>query len=430
MQRDFTHMTTRDHFVTADKEDPLAHFRQLFDLPENVIYLDGNSLGAMPKEAVSRANHVLRQEWGNDLIGSWNTHHWFELPQRIGGKISQLIGGSAGSCVATDTTSINIFKTLASAVHIQAETQPNRRVIVTERENFPTDIYIVEGLIEFLGAPQGHQYELVLVDDAADLEQLVRSRGEEIVCALITHVNYRSGYMWDLSATTQMVQQCGALMIWDLCHSAGAVEVDLSSAHADFAVGCTYKYLNGGPGSPAYVWCADRHLENITQPMTGWWSHRTPFAMQTHYVKTTKADQFLVGTQPILSLATMEIGIDIALSVDQSTLREKSLALTSLFIQLVESRLGHHELTLMTPLDETHRGSHVSFSHEHAYPIIAALISLGVIGDYREPGVMRFGFAPLYNGFTDVWDAVETLRRVLDEELYRAPEFQIRGAVT
>lgn len=430
MPINITGVSSREDCVVADTEDKLAHFRQKFDLPEGVIYLDGNSLGAMPKDAITRANHVLQREWGHDLIGSWNIHQWFTLPQRIGDKISQLIGGSAGSCVATDTTTINIFKTLAAAVHIQAERHPHRRVIVTERENFPTDIYVVEGLIEFLGSPQGAAYELVLVDDAAHLEQIVSLRGKEIVCALITHVNYRSGYMWDLTQTTTLIQQCGALIIWDLCHSAGAVEIDLSSADADFAVGCTYKYLNGGPGSPAYVWSADRHLENITQPITGWWSHRSPFAMQTHYVKTTKADQFLVGTQPILSLATMEVGIDIALSVDQTQLRQKSLALTSLFIHLVQTRLSHHKLTLVTPLEEQHRGSHVSFSHEHAFSIISALISLGVVGDYREPGVMRFGFAPLYNGFADVWDAVETLRKVLDENIYTAAEFQVRGAVT
>ncbi|WP_197061121.1 kynureninase [Microbacterium mangrovi] len=420
-------LSSREACVAADQTDPLRPFRDLFDLPPGVIYLDGNSLGALPKAAVERAASVVTVEWGRDLIGSWNTHDWFALPTRIGDKIAQLIGGTPGSCVATDTTSINVFKALAAALGIQREDAPARRVIVSEQENFPSDLYIIEGIIGMLGHPDGRPYELRLIDDEHPLADAL---DDDVAVVLLTGVNYRTGAWWDMDATTAEIHAAGALAVWDLCHSIGAVPVDVTAADADFAVGCTYKYLNGGPGSPAFVWVSPKHAARAKQPLSGWWGHARPFEMAVGYDPAPGAASFLVGTQPIVSLATMEVGIDIALSADGQQLRSKSLALTDLFIELVETRLAGHPLTLITPRAHADRGSHVSFLHPEGYAVMQALIARGVIGDYREPHVLRFGITPLYLGFADVWDAVESLRTVLDEELWRAPEFQVRGAVT
>ncbi len=416
-------MLTREACVAADANDPLGAFRDRFDLPDGVIYLDGNSLGAAPKAAAERANEVLRKEWATDLIGSWNKNHWFALPSRIGDKIGRLIGASSGTCVATDTTSINIFKALGAALQIQELDRPGRRVIVSERENFPTDLYMTQGMIEYLG--QG--YELRLIDDKLSLAAAL---DDDVAVVLLTQVNYRSGALWDLAETTHQIHETGALAIWDLCHSVGALPINIEGAGADFAVGCTYKYLNGGPGSPAFIWVARQHQNRVIQPLSGWWGHSNPFAMSPAYEPANGISRFLSGTQPILSMATMEVGIDLALEVHQDALRHKSIALTELFIRLVEQRMPQHPLTLITPRDPDRRGSHVSFRHPDGYAVMQALIAEGVIGDYREPEVLRFGLTPLYLGYTDVWDAVETLRRVLDDELWRDPRFHARGAVT
>lgn len=427
---DSTAFTTRGACERADRNDPLAGFRDEFSLPEATIYLNGNSLGALPRAAAERAREVIEEQWGRHLIGSWNKHHWFELPTLIGEKISRLIGGGDGGCVATDSTSVNVFKVLAAALRIQQQDAPSRRVILSERENFPTDLYMIEGLIDVLGEVDGRGYELRLIEGESSLESALEEFGADVAAVLLTHVNYRTGEMWRMPRVTSLAHDAGALMIWDLCHSAGAVPVDLSAADADFAIGCTYKYLNGGPGAPAFAWAAARHLSRIEQPLSGWWSHRKPFDMAVGFEAADGANRLLTGTQPIISLSTMEVGIDLMLRADGRALREKSLALTSLFIALVEDRLAHHPLALITPRDTERRGSQVSFTHPEGYAVMQALIAEGVIGDYREPEVLRFGFAPLYVGFADVWDAVETLRRVLDEELWRAPEFQRRGAVT
>ena len=414
---------TRHACERADRSDALAEYREGFFLPDGVVYLDGNSLGAMPRAAVPRAQEVLTREWGVDLIASWNTNAWFELPTRIGAKIARLVGGESGGCVATDTTSVNLFKTLTAALGIQREDDPARRVIVSERENFPTDLYVAQGIIDSLG--QGH--ELRLIDDHAQLAEALAS---DVAVVMLTQVNYRTGELWDLAATTRRIQDAGALALWDLCHSAGAVPVRLDEAGADFAVGCTYKYLNGGPGSPAFAWVAARHLPRATSPLTGWWGHARPFDMTEIYEPAVDIRRFLVGTQPILSLATMEPGIDLALSADQDAVRAKSLGLTSLFIRLVEERLADHPLELVTPREDSRRGSQVSYRHPHGYAVMKALIADGVVGDYREPGILRFGFAPLYVRYVDVWDAVEALRRVLDEERWADPAFQTRETVT
>jgi len=420
-------MTSRKACVDADRTDPLRSFRDLFDIPPGLIYLDGNSLGPLPWAARRRASDVVSSEWGHGLISSWNTHDWFALPGRIGDKIARLIGGTPGSCVATDTTSINVFKALAAALRLQAQDAPRRRVIVSERENFPSDLYMIEGIVDLLGERDGRPYELRLVDDEHPLADAL---DDDVAVVLLTGVNYRTGTWWDMDATTAQIHAAGALAVWDLCHSIGAVPIDVTAADADFAVGCTYKYLNGGPGSPAFVWVSPKHAARAKQPLSGWWGHARPFEMAVGYDPAPGAASFLVGTQPIISLAAMEAGVDIALSVDEQQVRAKSLALTDLFIELVETRLARHPLTLITPRDHGSRGSHVSFLHPEGYAVMQALIARGVIGDYREPHVLRFGITPLYLGYADVWDAVEALRIVLDDQLWRAPEFQVRGAVT
>ncbi|MEP7191336.1 MAG: kynureninase [Actinomycetota bacterium] len=422
--------TGREDCVAADAADSLSRFRKRFILPEGVIYLDGNSLGPRPVGALERVQDVVAAEWGEGLIRSWNTAGWFDLPGRLGDKLAQLIGGSRGETVVTDTTSLNLFKALASAIRIQQIDHPERRVIVTERDNFPSDIYIAEGIADFLNSAaeeSGIRYEVRLVDDTLPLQEAL---DESTAVIALSHVNYRTGAMWDMAAVTAQAHNRGALAIWDLAHSAGAVKVDLNGANADYAVGCTYKYLNGGPGSPAFIWVSARHQDRFWQPLSGWWSHARPFAMAEAYTPAMDINRFLCGTQPVTALAILETGLDVMLDVDADALRAKSLELSDLFISLVEQRCGDHQLELITPRDHATRGSHVSFRHPEGYAVMSALIARGVIGDYREPEVLRFGITPLYLGYADVWDAVEILRDILDTRAWDADEFKHRNPVT
>ncbi|MEQ6289119.1 kynureninase [Vogesella sp. GCM10023246] len=415
-------MLTRADCLAADARDPLAAFKQQFTIPEGVLYLDGNSLGVPPKTAAARCSKVVSQEWGVGLIRSWNTAGWFELPGRLGNKLGQLLGANDNEVVVTDTTSLNLFKALAAAIRIQQQA-PQRRVIVSERDNFPTDLYMIQGMIDLL--QQG--YELRLTDDTLSLEQAL---DDDVAVLLLSHVNYRTGAMYDMAATTALAHRHGALTIWDLAHAAGAVPLDLNAAEADFAVGCTYKYLNGGPGSPAFIWVAARHQDRFWQPLSGWWGHNRPFDMDPSYQPAQGIRRFLCGTQPITSLAMVECGLDVALQADMAAVRAKSLALTDLFIQLVEQRCGQHPLTLVTPREHARRGSHVSFRHPHGFAVMQALIARGVIGDYREPEVLRFGITPLYLSHADIWDAVEVLRDILDSGSWDRPAFHQRASVT
>ncbi|GAB1845877.1 kynureninase [Achromobacter xylosoxidans] len=416
-------MHTRESCVAADRQDPLAPLKARFDLPPGVLYMDGNSLGVMPRAAAARAAEVITQEWGTGLIRSWNTAGWFELPSRLGDKLAGLLGAKEGELVITDTTSLNIFKALAASLRIQQKRQPERRVILSERDNFPTDLYMIQGMIDLL--QQG--YEMRLIDDELPLE---RALDEDVAVVLLSHVNYRSGQMHDMAAVTRQAHERGALVIWDLAHAAGAVPVDLNGADADYAVGCTYKYLNGGPGSPAFIWVAPRHIPDFWQPLSGWWGHQRPFDMTVAYEPAGGIRRYLCGTQPIVSLAMVECGLDVAREADMAEVRRKSLALGDLFIALVEERCAGHPLTLVTPRDHAQRGSHVSLRHPNGYEVMQALIARGLIGDYREPEVLRFGLTPLYFGYADVWDAVEILKDVLDSKAWDKPEFKQRSAVT
>jgi len=416
-------MTTRNACLALDAEDSLAPLREQFALPAGVIYLDGNSLGARPVAALERAQAVIAQEWGDGLIRSWNSAGWRDLPQRLGNRLASLIGAGDDEVVVTDTTSINLFKVLGAALKVQAGRAPERKVIVSESSNFPTDLYIAQGLMDLL--QQG--YSLRLVDTPEALAQAI---DQDVAVVLLTHVNYKTGYMHDMAAMTALIHECGALAIWDLAHSAGAVPVDLRQADADYAIGCTYKYLNGGPGSQAFAWVSPKLCDLVAQPLSGWFGHVRQFDMESGYEPSKGIARYLCGTQPITSLAMVECGLDIFAQTDMRSLRRKSLALTDLFIQLVEERCAAHDLTLITPREHAKRGSHVSFEHPQGYAVIQALIARGVIGDYREPRIMRFGFTPLYTSFTEVFDAVQILGEILDQETWAQAQFQVRHSVT
>jgi len=400
-------------------------------MPSGVIYLDGNSLGALPKTTAARVAEVVTQEWGQGLIRSWNSANWFTLPQRLGDKIARLIGADAGEVVATDSTSINLYKVLSSALSIAAQDAPLRKQVLSERSNFPTDLYMAQALCQERG------FELRLIDADA----LAGALNDQVAVLMLTHVNYRTGAMHDMAAVTAAAHAAGVLTVWDLAHSAGAVPVALKADDADFAIGCGYKYLNGGPGAPAFVWVHPRHSERFWQPLAGWWGHATPFEFTPDYRPAPGITRYLCGTQPMLSLAALECGLDVFASAQamggMAALRAKSLALTDLFIALVEQRCSGHGLGLATPREHTQRGSQVCLTRsEGAYAMVQALIARGVIGDFRagdgheQPDILRFGFTPLYLGFEEVWNAVEQLRQVLDTQEWKLPAFTQKQAVT
>ena len=402
-----------------DAADGLRSFRERFILPPGLIYLDGNSLGVASHAAFSELQKAATEEWSQDLIRSWNTAGWFDMPLSLGDRVGRLIGAAAGQTVVCDTTSINIYKALHAAMALR----PERSVIVSEGGSFPTDIYMAEGV---LSTRPGGTLRLEGVD-APRIEDLIDG---DVAVVLVNHVNYKSGELRDMAALTRKAHAHGALVIWDLCHTAGALPVDLDGANVDFAVGCTYKYLNGGPGAPAFVYAATRHHGAISQPLSGWWGHARPFAFEKHYAAGEGIRRFLCGTQPILSLRALKGALDIWDEVDMAALREKSLGLTDLFIALVEEKCAGHGLQLESPREREKRGSQVSFSHPHAYEIMQALIARGVIGDFRAPSTMRFGFTPLYVSYADVWRAVEILEDILTTGAWRDARFAVRAAVT
>jgi kynureninase len=402
-----------------DATDPLRAMRDRFILPEGMIYLDGNSLGAASHAVFSELQQAATQEWAQDLIRAWNTAGWFEMPIELGDQLGRLIGAAAGQTVVCDTTSTNIYKVL----HAALEMRPGRSAIVAEGDSFPTDLYIAEGVAS---TRDGVLLRLAGLD-APTIEELI---DENVAVVLVNHVNYKSGELRDMAALTRKAHAAGALIVWDLCHTAGALPVELDRANADFAVGCTYKYLNGGPGAPAFIYAAQRHHGEISQPLSGWWGHARPFAFERGYVAGTGIRRFLCGTQPVLSMRALKGALAIWDDVDMAALRKKSVALTELFIQLVEARCGAYGLALETTRDATRRGSQVSFLHDHGYQIMRALIERGVIGDFRAPSTIRFGFTPLYVGYKDVWLAVEVLEDILRTGAWKDRRFAVKEAVT
>ncbi len=427
-------MTTLEDCRARDAADPLAPLKDLFNLPEGVIYLDGNSLGALPRAVPARVAQVVAHEWGRDLIQSWNSAGWFDLPRRVGDKIAPLMGAGPGEVVAADTTSINLYKVLSAALNVAAQDAPGRRTIVSERSNFPTDLYIAEALCRERGCT------LKLVEP----HEIAASLDADVAVLMLTHVNYRTGAMHDMTAVTAAAHAAGALMVWDLCHSVGAVPVDLTGAGADYAVGCGYKYLNGGPGAPAFVWVHPRHVDRFWQPLAGWWGHAAPFAFTPDYQPAAGITRFQCGTQPIVSLSALDCALDVFAEAERfggiAALRAKSLALTDLFIEAVE-QLCPGAFTLVTPRAHAQRGSQVCLTPTEqlpagsAYAIVQALIARGVVGDFRagdaaQPDILRFGFTPLYLSHENVWQAAQALREVLLNQEYALPQFNRKLAVT
>lgn len=409
---------SRDAAVAMDAADPLASFIGEFTLPEGVIYLNGNSLGPSPTAAIARLNEAAIEEWSKGLVTSWNRAGWFQLPYRLGDRIAGLIGAAPGEVVMTDGTSLNLFRMVAAALAMR----PDRRVIVMEGSNFPTDNYVIQGLIETLG--RGHVIRF------AEKGEIAAAITDDVAAVVLTQVHYKSAHILDMAGISAQARAVGALTVWDLCHSAGAMPVDLNGCGVDFAVGCTYKYLNGGPGSPGFQFAAQRHQADMVQPLTGWWGHAAPFAFDRDYAPATGIGRMLTGTQPILSMIAAEAGIDIATRAGLEATRAKSRALGELFQALVASRLGDAGFTLGSPANADDRGGHIAFEHAHGYPIMKALISKGVIGDFRAPTTIRFGFSPLYLRYADIWDAVDVLHHIMTTGLWRDPGFAAVDAVT
>ena len=390
--------------------------RDAFYLPEGVIYLDGNSLGPLPKSAGKRVAKTIEQEWGEFLITGWNECGWMAAPMALGDRIGRLIGAEPGHVVVGDTLSIKVYQALVAALKLNS----NRRVILSDTGNFPSDLYMAEGLISLLGP----DYELRLVEP----EDVADAITDEIAVTLITEVDYRTGRKHDMAALTAKAHAQGVVTIWDLAHSAGAIPVDLSGTKADFAVGCTYKYLNGGPGAPAFIYVAPRHAQNALPALSGWLGHDSPFAFDLKYRAGTGVSRMRVGTPPIVQMATLEAALDVWENIDMNDVRARSIALSERFIAGVEEHCPN--LILASPRNPDDRGSQVSFRFEHGYAAMQALIANGVIGDFRAPDMMRFGFAPLYLDENDIDGAIQSLARVIDDRLWDTPEYQKQKAVT
>ncbi|WP_371036705.1 kynureninase [Rhodosalinus sp. FB01] len=393
-----------------------AATKRLFHLPEGIVYLDGNSLGPLPRAAPARLEGTLRDEWGEMLITGWNRAGWMDQPRRTGDRVGRLIGAEAGHVVMGDTLSIKVWQALAAAL----ELRPDRRVILSDCGNFPSDLYMAEGLAGLLD--KGHELRVV------EPEALAEHITEEVAVALITEVDYRTGRLHDMRALTAKAHAAGALTVWDLAHSAGALPVDLSGAGADFAVGCTYKYLNGGPGAPAFIYVAPRHADHARPALSGWLGHAAPFAFEPRYRAGDGIERMRVGTPPVLALAALDAALDVWDGVDMAALRARSLELTALFIEEVEARCPR--LQLVTPRAPDRRGSQVSFRFAEGYAAMQALIARGVIGDFRAPDIMRFGITPLYIDEADIRRAVDVLAEVMEGDLWDDPAYRARAAVT
>jgi len=411
-------VTTREDCLARDRADPLSGKRALFALPENLIYLDGNSLGALPRNVAARVAGTIENQWAETLIKSWNEHGWFDLPRKIGDRIARLIGAPSVSVVACDTISVNLYKLLGAAIRLR----PDRRVILSDSGNFPTDLYMMQGLIRLLD----RDLELCLVEPE-DVEAAIT---EDVAVVSLTEVDYRTGRRHDMKRLTAKAHAVDALTIWDLAHSAGAFPVDLAGCSADFAVGCTYKYLNGGPGAPAFLYVRPDLQDRIESPLSGWWGHEAPFAFDTDYRPAPGILRQQCGTQAILAMAALDAALDVWNDVDLAELRRKSEALCEVFIAEVERSNTKHGVKLAGPRNMSERGSHVSFHCPEGYAVMQALIAHGVIGDFRAPDIIRFGVTPLYTRFVDIWDAAAILTRILDERLWDDPRYGSRKAVT
>jgi kynureninase len=414
---DFELATARANAL--DAQDPLAAKRDLFHLPKGLIYLDGNSLGALPRSLSKRMQKAVEQEWGDGLIRSWNDAGWYEATSRVGKQIAALVGAKPHEVIACDSTSINLFKVLCAA----AQALPKRKIIICEEGNFPTDAYITDGAAGLFG-------KQVVLANQDNIEQKIAQAGEQLCAVTLTQVHYKTGRMLDMVRVTQLVHAQGGRMIWDLAHSAGAIVVQLNACKVDYAVGCGYKYLNGGPGAPAFVYVREDLQAEVQQPLKGWFGHASPFTFDQAYVPAQGMARMLVGTTSVLSMIALEESLKIYEGVSMQVVRSKSESLTTLFIDLYDAHIAPLGLGLATPRDAGERGSQVSFTHAQGYAIMQALIERGVVGDFRAPDILRFGFAPLYVSHEDVVRSIQILSEVLKSEAWKAPQHQQRKAVT
>ncbi|MFT6408632.1 MAG: kynureninase [Arenicella sp.] len=412
-------MSPAKYTITLDELDPLKLKRSEFLLPEDTIYMDGNSLGPLTKSAKVRVASVLERQWGDDLIHSWNKHHWIDLPLNVGDKIAALVGAEKGQVIACDSTSVNLFKVLASALKINS----GRQVVLSQRDNFPTDLYMVQGMSEFLG----HQRcQLKSVNEDALLESI----DESVSVLMLTQVNFRSGRLHDMHKLTKRAHDNGVLVIWDLAHSAGALEIDLDKCAVDFAVGCGYKYFNGGPGAPAFIYAAKKHHHTMTQPLSGWMGHAAPFEFEHDYRAGDAMLRFLAGTPNILSLVALDAALDVFADLDMADVRNKSIGLSELFMESVDAVPVLNDFELISPRDKLERGSQLAYTHPHAFAISQALIAHKVVVDFRAPNIIRFGFTPLYLSYQDVCKASQVLVKIVEEQLYLDPKYNARSKVT
>ena len=398
-----------------DAADPLAFARERFSIPAGLTYLDGNSLGALPVATVARVEELISDQWGEDLISSWNKHGWIDAPTRVAAKLAPIVGAKSNELLIADSTSVCLFKLLAAAVRAR----PGRRVILTQEGNFPTDTYVAEGLAEMLGM----ELRLAAPDD------ITAAINGNTAAVTLTHVDYRSGARLDMPAVNEAARSQGSVVVWDLSHSAGAIELDLNGTRCELAVGCGYKYLNGGPGAPAFVYVAEQVQETFRPPLQGWMGHAQPFAFEERYAAGAGIIPFLTGTPSVIALAALDAGVDTFHGIAMADVETKSRALLKLFIDEVEARCGD-EVRLFGPRDLADRGSHVCFAHPRGYAVMQALIGRGIVGDFRAPDLMRFGFTPLYTRFQDAWRAADGLADVLATREWDQPRFLERKKVT
>ena len=410
---------TREDTIKMDGADPIAHLRERFELPEGDIYLDGNSLGALPLGVMERLEVAVKKEWGQGLIRSWNDADWYPAPQRAGAAIARILGADDDEVIVCDSISVNLFKLLVGALRMRKD----RKIVVSEIGNFPTDVYINQEVADLMGC----ELRCVMPEE---VEAAISAAGDNLAIVQLTHVHYKTGRIYDMQGITKKVQDLGGLVIWDLAHSAGCLPVQLNDCNADFAVGCGYKYLNGGPGAPAFVFVARRHFEAMDQPLRGWHGHAEPFAFTQEYKPHPTIDQMLTGTASQLATLALETALKVFEDVDMNLLRQKNMALGDLFIALVEQELGGMNFELASPKEAEHRGSQVSLIHEEGYAIMQAVIARGIIGDFRAPDILRFGFASPYVRYIDIWDSIAHLRDVMEMREWDQPKFKERRAVT
>ena len=408
----------RKYALALDRKDSFAKKRKLFQLPKGKIYLDGNSLGVLPKAAVARVKHAVEVEWGRDLINSWNKHKWWDLPHTVGDKIAKVIGAVPGSVVVTDTISVNLFKVLSAAVQKRRE----RKIILSDSGNFPSDLYVAQGLTQFMN--DGHVLKVV------EPEQVFDAITQDVGVVMVTEVDYRSARRHDMKAITARAHEKGCLVIWDLAHSAGAVPGRLMEVDADLAIGCTYKYLNGGPGAPAFIFVHPRLQNELMPALVGWWGHAKPFAFDEKFVPASGIRRFQTGTQPMLNMVALDAAMDAYKGVSMEKLYAKDRKQCQMFAELAEARCGKFGITVAGSRQWGERGSHVCLAHDQAYAVMQALIARGVVGDFRAPNLMRFGFTPMYVSYADVFDAVEHLHEVLAKKLWNRKKFLAKKAVT